>query len=180
MAERVPILSMFVTSLLPEPDHLIFIYSASMPSTRSQDMKANLHHTAGDGMYDTYHKMFDRITVEKLVLDRSNVKDAAKHIDHLLRTGIALSRPVYLGLPSDLISEPVDAVGLPSLLTRDAVIQQEMDGPVRQSIVDHVLATVQREWEKAERPCVLVGVGTGRFHAQSLALELIESTGMGS
>lgn len=104
MAERVPVLHMYaVASLLssfaadPPRD------SVGMPSTKLQGNKALLHHTLGDGQFTAFARMSAHVTVDELVLDRVNAKDAAQKIDELLKTSITRSQPVYLGLPTDCL-----------------------------------------------------------------------------
>ncbi|GAA6014248.1 hypothetical protein JCM10207_006146 [Rhodosporidiobolus poonsookiae] len=168
MAERVPVL------------HVV-----GAPSTKLQKSKALLHHTLGDsGDFTVFEQASRGITCAQAFL--TSADNAAQEIDRVLLAALTHARPAYLTLPTDLVFAPVDKKRLetpviPSkvgfenqnLLPTGKKVEEE---EVRR--LDFVVGEIERLWEKAKNPIVLIDACTIRFGVGHLVRDLIKATGV--
>lgn len=81
-----------------------------MPSLELQKRKALLHHTLGGGDFHVFANMFQSTTVAQTLL-----KDhaAGKEIDRVLAECWKRKRPVYIGIPTDIVDLLIEAPTAP-------------------------------------------------------------------
>ncbi|KAG6850282.1 hypothetical protein H0H93_015539 [Arthromyces matolae] len=89
-----------------------------VPSTSQQNSKPMLHHTLGDGRFDAYTTAAQQFTYSQATLKNAN--NAAAEIDRVLSDCITKARPVYLSLPTDLVSAKISTERLHTPLSRSA------------------------------------------------------------
>ncbi|SEH65337.1 MULTISPECIES: thiamine pyrophosphate-binding protein [unclassified Leifsonia] len=93
------------------------VHIGGMPSTTTMDSGTPLHHTFLDGDFSRFLRMFSEVTAAQVVLSAS---DAAAEIDRILGVALATSKPVYIGVPLDVASAPVEPEGLNTVMVRPA------------------------------------------------------------
>ncbi|KAJ6496365.1 thiamine diphosphate-binding protein [Mycena sanguinolenta] len=92
------------------------LHVVGVPSTIQQQSKPLLHHTLGDGRYDAYFKAAENFTISQGMITRPD--SAAATIDRVLVDCITRARPVYLTLPTNLVSEKISSEQLKTPLSR--------------------------------------------------------------
>lgn len=88
------------------------VHIVGMPSTTSQRLRHNLHHTLGNGSFDTFSDFYRKVTCGQLMLGASSAGPDAHMdvmIDDILVQCLRESQPVYIGLATDLIKQKVSA-----------------------------------------------------------------------
>ena len=85
-------------------EHVPVVSIVSAPSLAQQQSKALMHHTFANGQFDMFAKMFTEITVAQALLTQDK---PTEYIDRVLRECWIKKRPVYILLPSDLVSMQV-------------------------------------------------------------------------
>ncbi len=104
------------------------------------------HHTAGDGDFSRFERIYSEITVAHTTLTADN---AAAEIDRVLATCVAEHRPVFIALPADVapheISPPAGRLQL-----RPA---PDVD------LIGQLTAAITRRLAAARRPVVLIDAG---------------------
>lgn len=91
------------------------VHIVGMPSTTSQRLRHNLHHSLGNGNFDTFSDFYRKVTCGQLILGATSVGTDTRvdvMIDDILVQCMREKQPVYIGLPSDLIKQKVLAGGL--------------------------------------------------------------------
>ncbi|KAF9221501.1 pyruvate decarboxylase [Gyrodon lividus] len=83
------------------------LHIVGIPSTVQLKTRPLLHHTLGDGRFDAYTKAAEQVTISQAML--MNKVHAATEIDRVLTDCITRARPVYLTLPSNMVSEKIPA-----------------------------------------------------------------------
>ncbi|MBE9167746.1 alpha-keto acid decarboxylase family protein [Pleurocapsales cyanobacterium LEGE 06147] len=134
------------------------------PSTSQREQKLLLHHAAGD--YNLQLSIFEKITVAAVRI--TSPTQAARQIDLTIATCLRERRPVYIEIPSDIVTQPCP-------LTEELDLPQ---APVfdRQALTEAVEEAVNL-LEQSQRPIILAGVELHRYSmAQQLSL-LLEQTG---
>lgn len=59
---------------------------------------------------------------------------------------------------STVVEQEIDLTGVEKTLSKKDVISTQVERPLKQNMVDNVLGHITEMWQKAERPCVLVGL----------------------
>ncbi|WP_084103371.1 alpha-keto acid decarboxylase family protein [Demequina sp. NBRC 110056] len=86
-------------------------------STAALDGSALLHHTLADGRSDHFEAMYREVTAAAATL---RTADAGVTIDRILTEALRTSKPVYLAVPTDVATAPIDAAPLAAPLERPA------------------------------------------------------------
>ncbi|KAG6891359.1 hypothetical protein C0992_008474, partial [Termitomyces sp. T32_za158] len=118
-----------------------------VPSTSQQTSKPMLHHTLGDGRYDAYTTAAQQFTYSQATLKNKN--NAAVEIDRVLIDCITKARPVYLSLPTDLVSAKISTERLHTPLTRSPP-------PNNPQIESFVVDAIEKQFEEAQGDVVVL------------------------
>ncbi|BDD57641.1 Pyruvate decarboxylase 1 [Monascus purpureus] len=137
-------------------EHIPIVHIVGQPSTPSQQAKLLLHHTLGDGDYDIFADMSAKVSCA--VARITDASRAASQIDSVLEECWKQSRPVYIGLPTDLVKAQLDASRLSKTLD---LTLPENDQETEAAMVDSVLESLRR----AKDPVVLVDGCVFRYRA---------------
>ena len=148
-------------------EHVAMLHIVGVPSSAAQQKKLLLHHTLGNTDFEAYHRMSAQISETTAML--RDAGSAPSEIDRCIRTAAVAKRPVYLGIPANLVDAMVPA----SLL--DTPI--DLDPP--QSVPDseaEVVETVLSMISKAERPVILSDACAGRHNVTAEVRALVDAT----
>ncbi|GAA5911202.1 hypothetical protein JCM6882_006605 [Rhodosporidiobolus microsporus] len=170
MAERVPV-----------------IHIVGAPSTKLQKSKALLHHTLGDirsNSFTVFEEASRGITCAQAFL--SSADNAAQEIDRILLAALTNARPAYLTLPTDLVFAPVDKKRLEKPIVPDRVGFEDKSvlptgkkvGEEEQKRLAFVVKEIERLWDNAKEPIILIDACAIRFGVGHLARDLVKATGV--
>ncbi|WBU37893.1 alpha-keto acid decarboxylase family protein [Homoserinibacter sp. YIM 151385] len=141
------------------------VHVVGMPATTAQGERTLLHHTLVDGDMSHFVRMQGEISAAVTVL---RTPDAGA-VDRLLVDAVASSKPVYLGIPSDLATAPVDRARLEQplpLRTSDPSALEALRDALAHRLADE------------PRVVLLTGVRTHRRHGEALVAELARIDGV--
>ncbi|TGZ85020.1 pyruvate decarboxylase [Ascodesmis nigricans] len=91
-------------------EHVPVVHIVGMPNSAAQKEGLLLHHTLGNGDFTVYERMSREISQTTAIL--LDAHSAIKDIDRILRICWTHARPVYIGLPTDMVFKSVPAEGL--------------------------------------------------------------------
>ena len=148
-------------------EHVPVVHIVGQPTTAAQKDHLLLHHTLGNGDFDIFSKMNEGLSTATVKLD--NAGTAAMLIDHALRECMVQSRPVYIGLPSDMVQKKVEGARL------NAPISLEVP-PNLPEKEQYVVDVVLRYLYAAKNPVILVDAGASRHRAQAVMHALIKKS----
>jgi len=123
------------------------VHIVGTPSTLSQRDGMMLHHTLGNGDFKVFADMYKSVTVAQA--DLNNPVTAPTHIDRVLRECWLKSRPVYIQLPTDMVTKYVDG----SALTKPIDLSYSAN---KEDVEANVVGQILKQLYTAERPCILV------------------------
>ncbi|PVH84050.1 pyruvate decarboxylase [Cadophora sp. DSE1049] len=83
------------------------VHILGTPPKEAQNNHLFLHHTLGNGDYQPFARIHKEITIAQA--DLVDVEKAPAEIDRVLRACYVESRPVYIQLPTDMVTKTVDA-----------------------------------------------------------------------
>ncbi|GAA5869231.1 hypothetical protein JCM16303_000400 [Sporobolomyces ruberrimus] len=160
------------------------IHIVGVPSTKLQKNKALLHHTLGDGKFNVFEEASRGITCAQAFL--SSADNAAQELDRILLQALETARPAYLTLPTDLVYAPVDASRLETPIVPHNVGFEETDVlPTGKKVADEaqarmsfVVKEIERLWENAKNPIILLDACAIRYGVGHLARDLVQATGV--
>ncbi|WP_120944363.1 MULTISPECIES: alpha-keto acid decarboxylase family protein [Helicobacter] len=78
-----------------------------MPSRSIAYKRKFVHHTLGDGEFLKFYNMYREVSVAQTILDKQN---APTEIDRVLRACFLHKKPVYIGIPADVVHSPIEII----------------------------------------------------------------------
>ncbi|KAF3313478.1 Pyruvate decarboxylase 1 [Orbilia oligospora] len=86
------------------------VHIVGIPSAKAKKHGVPVHHSFADGDYSVFRNISKNISQASIILDDS--KNAAKDIDRVLQECYLSARPVYIGLPTDMVLSMIPAQSL--------------------------------------------------------------------
>ncbi|KAI0150592.1 pyruvate decarboxylase [Xylariaceae sp. FL1272] len=123
------------------------VHIVGCPSTISQKSGMLLHHTLGNGDFNVFANMSAGVSCE--VAKLIDPAEIATQIDHALQQCFLQSRPVYIMLPTDMVTRKVEGERL-----EQNIDLQEPSNPEDKE--NYVVDVVLKYLHSAKRPVVLV------------------------
>ncbi|ODV80488.1 pyruvate decarboxylase [Suhomyces tanzawaensis NRRL Y-17324] len=148
-------------------EHVGVLHVVGVPSTSSQNKQLLLHHTLGNGDFTVYHRMSEQISETTSFI--RDIAAAPAEIDRCIREAWVKQRPVYVGLPANLVDLTVPASLLDTPI--DLKLPQN-DTEAQEEVIDTVVSLIQ----KASNPVILVDACASRHHCKKEVKELVEKT----
>jgi indolepyruvate decarboxylase len=146
-AERVPVF------------HLV-----GMPPMAAQSGRSLLHHTLGNGDFEVFRKMAESVVCASAVMTPQNV---AHETERLIHEAFYHLRPVYMGFPGDLASQPAlgDSWPIGSTRSNPALLKK---------VVEAILSAL----EAAGAACILPGFLAARAGLRGPLQAFVEASGL--
>lgn len=148
-------------------EHVGLLHIVGYPSLVAQKKQLLLHHTLGEGNYDTFNKMADNISQADGILDHPVL--APDVIDRVIREAYIHQRPGYLGFPSDMVNVQVPKLRLDKPLDLSPL---KNDPKVQAKVLEKILGMIKN----SQNPVIIVDVCCGRYNVTKEAAALIEAT----
>lgn len=144
------------------------VHIVGTPPTTAQNAHACLHHSLGDGNFRLFAEMYAKLTVAQANLTDSTT--AASMIDRTLRECVLQSRPVYIELPTNLVTAKVSAKPLKFPLNLSI---PHNDEGFEDAEVELILARIYA----SKQPFIIVDGFTAALGITEEADELVRVTG---
>ncbi|KAG6380224.1 thiamine diphosphate-binding protein [Boletus reticuloceps] len=144
------------------------LHIAGVPSTTQLKTRPLLHHTLGDARFDVFTKAAEQVTISQAML--ANKVQATADIDRILIDCVSRARPVYLSLPTDMVSEKVSTKRLKIPLSR---ILPPNNPDVEEFVLDEIIKVVR---EAESNVVVLVDACVSRHDVQDEVKDLLAAT----
>lgn len=144
------------------------VHIVGAPPLAAQNAGICLHHSLGDGNFRVFAEMYAKLTVAQ-----ANLIDAAKApalIDRTLRECVLQSRPVYIELPTNMVTQKVSARALKFPI--DLKIPHNDEG-FEDAEVELILARIYA----SKQPFIIVDGLTAALGITKEADELVRVTG---
>ena len=145
-------------------EHLAVFHLVGTPNLPTQEGRALVHHTLGNGEFDLFHRMAEPIVCASAVMTPQNV---ASETERLIAAALYHRRPVYMAIASDVADAPV-------LGGAESVSAPTSDPESLAAATDAVAAALNN----AGRACVLPGVLVRRLGLQATAAAFVDAAGL--
>jgi TPP-dependent 2-oxoacid decarboxylase len=133
---------------------------SGVPSAEERAKNQMYHHRVGEDS-DTQLKVFKELTVASTRLD--NPETAAMEIDRVLKAAVFHKQPVYIELPSDMVTAPY----IPSKLTSEKHRSSNPDA------LQEAVREAEHMINAAGQPVIIAGVELHRFGLQNNLHQLL-------
>lgn len=148
-------------------EHVGVLHVVGVPSISSQAKQLLLHHTLGNGDFTVFHRMSANISETTSMV--TDIITAPAEIDRCIRTTYVSQRPVYLGLPANLVDLKVPA----SLLDTPIDLSLKPNDPeAEQEVIETVLELIR----ESKNPVILADACCSRHNAKAETKKLIDLT----
>lgn len=148
-------------------EHVGLLHVVGVPSISSQAKQLLLHHTLGNGDFTVFHRMSNNISQTTAFI--SDINSAPAEIDRCIREAYVYQRPVYVGLPANLVDLKVPA----SLLDTPIDLSLKPNDPdAQQEVIENVLELIA----KAQNPVILVDACASRHDCKAEVQQLVDAT----
>jgi len=144
------------------------VHIVGAPPLPAQNARACLHHSLGDGNFRIFADMYAKLTVAQANL--IDTATAPSMIDNTLRQCVLQSRPVYIELPTNMVSQKVSARSLKFPI--DLTIPHNDEG-FEDAEVELILARIYA----SKQPFIIVDGFTAALGITAEADELVRVTG---
>lgn len=148
-------------------EHVGLLHVVGVPSISSQAKQLLLHHTLGNGDFTVFHRMSNNISQTTAFI--SDINSAPSEIDRCIREAYVNQRPVYVGLPANLVDLNVPA----SLLNTPIDLSLKQNDPDAQT---EVIETVLDLIAESENPIILVDACASRHDCRGEVAQLVNAT----
>jgi len=145
-------------------EHLAVFHLIGTPNQPTQEGRALVHHTLGNGEFDLFRRMAEPIVCASATMTPQN---AASETERLIAAALYHRRPVYMAVCSDVADMPV-LEGAPS------VSAPTSDPEALAAATDAVAAALNN----AGQACVLSGVLLRRLRLQDAAAAFVDAAGL--
>jgi indolepyruvate decarboxylase len=145
-------------------EHLAVFHLIGTPNLPTQEGRALVHHTLGNGEFDLFSRMAEAVVCASAIMTPHN---AAAETERLISEALYHRRPVYLAFPSDVANTPVLAAA-PSLSLPTSDLE------ALAAATDAVTAALNN----AGQACVLPGVLLRRLGLQGAAAAFVDASGL--
>jgi indolepyruvate decarboxylase len=145
-------------------EHLAVFHLIGTPNLPTQEGRALVHHTLGNGEFDLFARMAEAVVCASAIMTAQN---AASESERLIAAALYHRRPVYMAFPSDVANTPVLAAA-PSLSLPTS------DPESLAAATDAVGAALNN----AGQACVLPGVLLRRLGLQGAAAAFVDASGL--
>ncbi|EED19915.1 pyruvate decarboxylase PdcA, putative [Talaromyces stipitatus ATCC 10500] len=145
------------------------VHIVGQPHTASQRDGMLLHHTLGNGNYNVFADMSEQVSCS--VARLNDPLNAATLIDNAIRECWVQSRPVYIGLPTDMVLKKVEGKRLETPLD----LNRKPNDPEKE---EYVVNLVLRLLHEAKNPVILVDACAIRHRVLEEVHDLVQKSGL--
>lgn len=151
-------------------EYLPVFHLVGMPSSRVQAEHRLVHHTLGNGAFDTFYKMAEPLVCAQAVMTPEN---CVAETERLIAAAFRHRRPVYMGFPLDYANMPVTGTGE----------KQTGEAPPAESVTDKVVLeaainAIANTLSASKTACILPGILISRFGLEEEATRLVDGSGL--
>ncbi|KNG81781.1 pyruvate decarboxylase [Aspergillus nomiae NRRL 13137] len=145
------------------------VHIVGQPHTRSQKDGMLLHHTLGNGDFNVFTRMSADISCTLGCLNQTH--EVATLIDNAIRECWIRSRPVYISLPTDMVTKKIEGERLDTPLD----LSLPPNDPEKE---DYVVDVVLKYLHAAKKPVILVDACAIRHRVLDEVQEFVEKSGL--
>lgn len=143
------------------------LHVVGMPPTSAQTKQLLLHHTLGNGDYTVFHRMATEVSCHSAVIIDTEL--CAEQVDECIRKAYVFQRPVYMGIPVNLVEMLVDSAKLNQPINLSVPPNEPSE---EKEVVEQILSY----FYKATNPVIVADACVTRHRVETETQELCQRT----
>lgn len=147
-------------------ENLPIFHLVGMPASGVQKSKRLVHHTLGNGDFDIFYQLAQRLACAHAILTPEN---CITEMERLIATALKERRPVYIGLPSDYAVMPV---------IENTLVTTPKKSISDKEILEKVVSLIIDKITQSNNICVLPGILSARLGLSDNVQAFIDKTGL--
>lgn len=147
-------------------ENLPIFHLVGMPASGVQKSKRLVHHTLGNGDFDIFYQLAQRLACAHAILTPEN---CITEMERLIATALKERRPVYIGLPSDYAVMPV---------IENTLVTTPKKPISDKEILEKVVSLIIDKLTQSNNICVLPGILSARLGLSDNVQAFIDKTGL--
>src|SRR5580704_12811405 len=145
-------------------EHVTVFHLVGMPNLPVQAARGLVHHTLGNGEFDFFHKMAEKVVCASAIMTPQNV---AYETERLIWEALYHRRPVYMAFPTDVANQPVVSTAAP------------LDPPRSDpASIERAVAAIVEALHAAKTACILPGFLANRAGLQDAVQAFVDASGL--
>jgi indolepyruvate decarboxylase len=145
-------------------EHVPVFHLVGMPSLPAQAAHGLVHHTLGNGEFDFFYKMAEKVVCASVIMTPQNV---AYETERLIWEALYHRRPVYMAFPTDVANQPVVSSATP--------IDPPKSDPAS---LEKAVSAIIDVLGAAKTACILPGVLASRAGLQDTLQAFVDASGL--
>jgi len=145
-------------------EHNLVFHIVGMPEMPVQKRQSIVHHTLGNGEFDTFMTMAAPVVCAKTMLTPEN---CIQEVERVIATALEYHRPVYIAIPHDYVHENIS----PSMAPANVLAKSDPEA------LEEVVSTIVNKLSNAKKVCILPGILVERFGLRDLTKAVINASG---
>ena len=145
-------------------EHVPIFHLTGQPSRATQQARAVVHHTLGNGEFDLFYEMTAPAVCARTIISPEN---CIAETERLIAAALYHRRPVYMAFPFDVVDQPVIGGGKP-------LAEPQSDPATLESAVSAIVDAVS----KAKTACILPGIFVTRLGLRKEATAVVDASGL--
>ncbi|QAV24305.1 alpha-keto acid decarboxylase family protein [Proteus hauseri] len=147
-------------------ENLPIFHLVGMPASGVQKSKRLVHHTLGDGDFDIFYQLGQRLACAHTIMTPEN---CVTETERLITCALKERRPVYIGLPSDYALMPIQE-------NRDNLSLTKQKS--NKGTLDKAVNAIKEKLIQSNNICVLPGILSKRLGFADKVQSFINKTGL--
>ncbi|MEQ4923739.1 alpha-keto acid decarboxylase family protein [Proteus hauseri] len=147
-------------------ENLPIFHLVGMPTSGVQKSKRLVHHTLGNGDFDIFYQLGQRLACAHAILTPEN---CVAETERLIACALKERRPVYIGLPADYALMPIHENKAP-LAAKKQISNKET--------LDKAVNAIKEKLIQSNNTCVLPGILSKRLGLADKVQSFINKTGL--
>lgn len=148
-------------------EHVGLLHVVGMPPTSAQTKQLLLHHTLGNGDYKVFHRMASEVTCYSTVINDKDL--CGDEVDDCIAKAWTLQKPVYMGIPVNLVDTSVNSQRLNTALNLNLPSNDEQ---TENELVKQIL----QQLYKSKNPVIIADACVTRHRIVPETVELCQRT----
>jgi indolepyruvate decarboxylase len=144
-------------------EHVPVFHLVGMPSLPAQSAHGLVHHTLGNGEFDFFHKMAEKVVCASAIMTPQNV---AYETERLIAEALYHRRPIYMAFPTDVANQPV--------VSRATPLDPPKSDP---ESLESAISAIVEVLAAAKTGCILPGVLASRAGLQDAVQAFVDASG---
>jgi len=146
-------------------EHVPVFHLVGMPNLPTQAAHGLVHHTLGNGEFDFFHKMAEKVVCASAIMTPQN---AAYETERLIAEALYHRRPVYMAFPADVANQPILGSAASSL------VPPKSDA----ASLERAISAIIEALNAAKTACILPGVLASRAGLQDAVQAFVDASGL--